>query len=173
MLAKVKNTKGFSLIELLVVIVIIGILSTGAVTYFTSARSKARDAVRQATASQIGQVVMADVLEDGDFDELAATDLYDGTGPSGLLQTEFGEVPTDPADFRYILMGSDDSLDYAVFYWSESNEGPAYVGNSTIGATVFADTDFLTDANATAPDAIAGYSIFVLDPSASTVVEAA
>ncbi len=41
-----KKQQGFTLVELLVVIVIIGILATGSISMFTGAQQKARDAVR-------------------------------------------------------------------------------------------------------------------------------
>ena len=40
------NAKGFTLIELLVVITIIGILSAGAIGFFSASQQKARDSVR-------------------------------------------------------------------------------------------------------------------------------
>lgn len=42
-----KNNKGFTLVELLVVITIIGILAVGGLSLFASAQQKARDSVRQ------------------------------------------------------------------------------------------------------------------------------
>ena len=42
-----KNTAGFTLVELLVVITIIGILAVGGLSLFASAQQKARDSVRQ------------------------------------------------------------------------------------------------------------------------------
>lgn len=41
-----KSTRGFTLVELLVVITIIGILATGAVSVYTSQIQKARDTTR-------------------------------------------------------------------------------------------------------------------------------
>jgi prepilin-type N-terminal cleavage/methylation domain-containing protein len=67
-----KKQKGFTLIETLVVISIIGILATIIITSLLGARDKARDTKRKAELSQIGRFLVVSCYDpdagDGDYD---------------------------------------------------------------------------------------------------------
>jgi prepilin-type N-terminal cleavage/methylation domain-containing protein len=62
-----KKSKGFTLFEVLIVIVIIGILTTIIVVVANDARKKGRDAKREAEASTIGKALRAYEAEKGYF----------------------------------------------------------------------------------------------------------
>ena len=66
------NKKGFTLIEILVVVAIIGILSSVMLVYLSSARHKARDARRKLELSQIGRLLSTSCylpdLGEGEYD---------------------------------------------------------------------------------------------------------
>ena len=90
---KIKNTQGFTLVELLVVIVIIGILATGAVSMFTGAQQKARDSVR---ITDIQAVKLGVEQYYGDKAEYPNADL--GAGALEPLSTNgyIDKLPSDP-----------------------------------------------------------------------------
>ena len=62
-----KTKKGFTLVELLVVIAILAILATVAVVGYASFVDKAEDAKAQAELSQIVQYIDLEFLEDGEW----------------------------------------------------------------------------------------------------------
>lgn len=64
-----KKEKGFSLIELLVVISIIGVLATIIIGGISNARQSARDARRKADLQQIGTALQMWALDHGDMKE--------------------------------------------------------------------------------------------------------
>lgn len=75
-----KNKKGFTLVELLVVISIIGLLSTIAVVSLGSARAKARDTKRIADVKQITTALEQYYADQGNYWASAAS----GAAASGL-----------------------------------------------------------------------------------------
>ncbi len=88
-----KKPQGFTLVELLVVIVIIGILATGAVSMFTGAQQKARDSVRVTDISAIKLAV-----EQFYGDQAEYPNAGDGAGAlDGLTDNNYiDKLPKDP-----------------------------------------------------------------------------
>ena len=89
--------KGFTLIELLIVIAIIGVLASIVLVSMGGARSKARDAVRQSDARQIGSAME---LYYGDNDVY----LTSATVPTaiGAYMTTFPKDPKSKAAYGWI-----------------------------------------------------------------------
>jgi type II secretion system protein G len=90
-----RTTKGFTLIELLVVIAIIGILASIVMVSLSGAKSKSRDARRQADIKSIQLALSLYYTDNGMY----PVNIY-GTGASaptsGLAPTYLPVVPTDP-----------------------------------------------------------------------------
>ncbi|MBU1322441.1 prepilin-type N-terminal cleavage/methylation domain-containing protein [Patescibacteria group bacterium] len=82
------KSKGFTFIEMLVVVTIIGVLASIGVANFKVANQKARDGRRQGDLQQIRAAL-----------ELYRTDvnIYPTTGNLSLLEPDYiGTIPTDP-----------------------------------------------------------------------------
>lgn len=107
-----KNKKGFTLIELLVVIAIIGILASVVLVSLNTARSKARDARRQADLKQIAT---------------AAEMFYNGTGLSEYPNTATAYSATNPSFGEYLVSNPMDPLSSQSYTWvANSTEKQKY-----------------------------------------------
>lgn len=104
-----RTSSGFTLIELLVVITIIGILSTSAVSVYTSQIQKARDSTRITSISAIRSWV-----------EQFYQDKWAYPEPSEFLQikTYTPNLPKDPKTWQ---ASSTTSFDYAYVVWPDSS----------------------------------------------------
>lgn len=106
------NNKGFTLVELLVVIAIIAILAVVGVTIFAGTQKTARDARRKADVD-----AMAAAYEKK-YDGVAGT--YSAIGASDFAG---GTFPTDPGTFSYTNTLAGTSKTYTVCAQLENNNG--------------------------------------------------
>ena len=97
----VKNRKAFTLIEMLIVIVIIGILAAALVPRLVSVQGRARDTKRKADLSQIGTALAIYKTDNSLF----PTNSGSAHKLNGLLSGYMSAVPTDPsADGSTVLV---------------------------------------------------------------------
>ena len=114
--------RGFTLVELLTVIAVIGILSSVTIFSLSGARERARDGER---VSEIGTIVLAAELYKDACGRYPAdiTDLAEDTGcPSGVEWEDFigATIPTPPTTTNYGYSSLDGS-EFVVYDDMETN----------------------------------------------------
>ena len=113
---KISNRKGFTLVELVVVVAVIAILSGIVIANISSSRSKARDAKRISDIAQIQLALEQYFDRCGKYPALGYANLSgtNNTCPTGISFSSFiSVVPKDPStgiDYGYGV--SADNLDY-------------------------------------------------------------
>ena len=148
MLKQLRNQRGFTIIELLIVIAIIGILATLVLTNFRGAQAKGRDTVRQNDINSMFQKLEEYYNEQGsyptsDFDQTlfpgidnGAFDDPDGNDISQSAPIVAATTPSDPytagtkpvgAQYTYAgysctgtTAGTDTCSKYVLYGWSEA-----------------------------------------------------
>jgi len=120
------SRKGFSLVELLVVVAIIGLLSTIAVIAFSSVRSKARDAKRAADIKMIRSALELYYQDNGSF-PISTGALQPNSGWTtsndsswATFQTALNPYLKLPIDPRQDSAGWPAGGQYAYSYFSQS-----------------------------------------------------
>jgi len=78
------STKSFTLIELIVVIIIVGILAAVGISQYSKTVEKARGAEARMILGDMRKLAMAYYLENGSFTGLTNTDVNVGTAPDQI-----------------------------------------------------------------------------------------
>jgi len=124
---------GFTLIEILVVVAIVGILSSIVIAKLNTAREKARDAQRVASVNQITNAVALYQNDNGGLPPGGDGVEYLNGNPEwipGLVPKYISAIPSDPIDvdehkFHYSRQGND----YEVISFLEQNGNQAACGD--------------------------------------------
>ena len=106
---KMKNKKGFTLMEMLIVVAIIAILIAIAIPTFASSLNKARVATDEANIRSGYASVMTDVLMDENYSVEGGT-----TKTDTYKLNKDGSVTKDNATDAYLTQGKNDNADTAV-----------------------------------------------------------
>lgn len=99
-----QNNKGFTIVELLIVIVVIGILAALVVTTFTGIQQRARNTERQTDIKAIHGQVEAYYAQNGRYPTLA--NLNDGTFRSANMKGLDAEALKDPKGTAQTLVAT-------------------------------------------------------------------
>lgn len=158
---KQKNNKGFSLVELIVVIAIMVVLVAVLAPVFTRYIESSRRSTDVQNANSIAEAVLADVA-DGKFAKGATTDqarVVSGTTPGTGDETNYlpsaiakapevkGNVVANAETFRFVYHPGSNECD--VFVNGDSKYNLAIEGNDNTGATGYKNAEKGTGGNTT------------------------
>lgn len=91
-----KMFRAFTLVEMLIVIVIIGLLSRALIPRLTSARGRANDTARKADLRQIGTAVTMYQMDKGSYPESTSIDFEASALLPYVTKVWMTKIPTDP-----------------------------------------------------------------------------
>jgi len=145
-----ENQKGFTLVELLVVISIIGILATLLLLQLGVARQRARDAARIAHINQVRTALELYFDDNGEYPEIAT---YAGLG--AVLATKYlTQLPADPLSagtyvYKYAYDPAGTPTKYHI--WAELEQSSSAIkGDGDINSSAWAGGDGKYDASVAA-----------------------
>ncbi len=109
-MVSLKNKKGFTIVELLIVIVVIGILATLVIVTFTGIQQKSRDTQRKTDINAVQSHVEAYYAQTGNYPTLGDlnTAAFRTTNMKGLDP----ESLKDPKDTDANIAGTSDATNY-------------------------------------------------------------
>ncbi len=134
MYKKFTRNSGFTLLEILVVMVIIGILVSIGVNTFIGAQRKGRDSRRKEDLHQITTALEVYYNDTGRYPESSGTGEIIGCGALIPAPCNWGaifardgitymvQLPADPVDGIQYYYDSDDGTDYAIFAYLENDQ---------------------------------------------------
>ena len=121
------KTKGFTLVELLIVIVVIAILAAISIAAYNGVSNKARDGERLASARDIINAAAVYNSEKGHWPTIAELGSFNTIKLSDQIKSRLGTTAPNPGDkskYQYELCGTAPGFTGAkVTYWKEVIDG--------------------------------------------------
>ncbi|MCB9813500.1 MAG: type II secretion system protein [Pseudomonadales bacterium] len=122
---KNKSILGFTMIELLIVIVILGILSVIGLGSFTAAQQKSRDANRKSSLNGIATALEVYYNDHGAYPQGVSGSIY-GCGVSGVEICVYGAIWQDDNNTVYMVQIPTDPRQNSFYYVSDGTEYQLY-----------------------------------------------
>ena len=121
------KTKGFTLVELLIVIVVIAILAAISIAAYNGVSNRARDGERLASARDIINAAAVYNSEKGHWPTIAELGSFNTIKLSDQIKSRLGTTAPNPGDkskYQYELCGTAPGFTGAkVIYWKEVTDG--------------------------------------------------
>ena len=135
---RAKSQKGFTIVELLIVIVVIAILAAISIVAYTGVQENARNTQRLSNAQTVIDAANAYNAENGAFPTIDQLKAYDTVNLSAEIETKLGSTATPGAAPTSALK---DNIRYTpgtnsatVQYWGKASSGPDAVITLTAGS---------------------------------------
>lgn len=127
-----QNQKGFTIVELLIVIVVIGILAALVITTFTGIQQKARNTERETDIKALQGQIEAYYAVKGKYPTLA--NLNDSTFRGDNMKGLDAEALKDPKGTAQTLVGAPVANSYS---YAATGDGGAACDNTTTDCTTY------------------------------------